>query len=120
MDVSASVVLAPARYDCPLCNFASTRNQWISHLRSVHKHDKFNVVCTKCASFVSNVYRKHRKALSASGDARNFTSASDVPNAQSSSYEPNDLQVDQSSARSRGGMTRLTFTQGSTLMIYSD
>ena len=110
MDVSASVALATARYDCPLCNFASpTRNQWISHLRSVHNDDNFNVVCgisdckatyTKCASFVSHVYQKHREALSVSGDVRNFTFTSDVPDAQSSSYEPNDLQIDQPVARS--------------------
>ena len=112
MDVSASVAIATERYDCPLCNFASpTRNQWISHLRSVHHNDdNFSVVCgirdctatyTKCASIVSHVYRKHREALSVSGDARSFTTTSLVPDAQLSSYyDPSDLQIDQSVSRS--------------------
>ncbi len=60
--------------DCPLCNFSSpSKNLWLSHLRSVHsKDDDFLVVCdidecgarySKCASFVSHVYRQHRGRL---------------------------------------------------------
>lgn len=60
--------------DCPLCNFsAPTRSLWLSHLRSVHNEDEnFAVTCSingcgasysKCASFVSHLYRQHREAV---------------------------------------------------------
>ena len=60
--------------DCPLCNFnAPTWGLWLSHIRSVHKEDEnFAVTCnigecaslyTKCASFVSHVYRQHRDVV---------------------------------------------------------
>ena len=56
---------------CPLCNFsAPTWSLWLSHLRGVHSDDEnFLVTCgingcvacyTKCASFVSHLYRQHR------------------------------------------------------------
>ena len=55
-----------------MCNFnAPSRNLWLSHLRSVHNEDdEFNITCgindcvntyTRCASFVSHVYRQHRE-----------------------------------------------------------
>lgn len=61
-------------YDCSLCNFsAPTINLWLSHLRNVHSKDEnFAITCginecpasySKCASFVSHVYRQHRNAL---------------------------------------------------------
>ena len=63
-----------AMYECPLCNFnAPTRSLWLSHLRSVHHDDdNFHVNCgidgctsqySRCASFVSHVYRQHREVV---------------------------------------------------------
>lgn len=59
---------------CSMCNFnAPTRSLWLSHLRSVHRDDvEFNVTCgidncantyTRCASFVTHVYRQHRESF---------------------------------------------------------
>lgn len=59
---------------CPMCQFSTPiRNLWLSHLRAVHKEDEnFSVTCginncfnsyTRCASFVSHVYRQHREAI---------------------------------------------------------
>ena len=58
-------------HECPLCNFtAPTRNLWLSHIRCVHHDDEnFTITCginecastySRCASFVSHVYRQHR------------------------------------------------------------
>ena len=67
---------------CPLCNFnAPTRNLWLSHIRSVHhEDDNFFVTCgidectstyTRCASFVSHVYRQHRNVVVSSKNSEN-------------------------------------------------
>ena len=56
----------------PLCNFlAPTVSLWLGHIRSVHSDGSgFLIECcstqyTKCASFVSHMYRKHRNELGA-------------------------------------------------------
>lgn len=61
-----------ASCECPLCNFsAPSRNLWLSHIRNVLLFfplpvELMNVVVpiyTKCASFVSHVYRQHRDII---------------------------------------------------------
>ena len=70
MSTSASM----SSYKCPLCNFAApTRCLWLSHIRGVHHNDEnFTIICginecvstySKCASFVSHVYRQHRDEI---------------------------------------------------------
>ena len=60
--------------DGPLCDFSCpTKALWLSHLRSVHSQDEdFTITCdinecnasyTKCASFVSHIYRQHRGVI---------------------------------------------------------
>ena len=66
-----SCVIMASTCECPLCNFsAPSRSLWLSHIRNVHYNDtSFNLTCginectstyTRCASFVSHVYRQHR------------------------------------------------------------
>ena len=57
--------------ECVFCNFeAPSWTLWLGHVRSVHASDPdFEIECcdtkyTKCSSFVSHVYRKHRSELS--------------------------------------------------------
>lgn len=68
--------VATSSCDCPLCNFSSpSRGLWLSHLRSVHSKDNdFFISCdingcgssySRCASFVSHIYRQHREIIMA-------------------------------------------------------
>ena len=56
---------------CSFCNFlAPSLTLWLSHVRTVHGSDPaFEIECcsvkySKCSSFVSHMYRKHRNELS--------------------------------------------------------
>ena len=81
---------------CSMCDFsAPTRGLWLSHLRAVHNEDdNFNITCgidncwnsyTRCASFVSHVYRQHREVILV--QRSNFGSSN---NDSSSSFEVED------------------------------
>ncbi len=74
--------------NCPLCNFISpNRNLWLSHIRGVHSNDDdFSMVCgisectatySKCSSFISHVYRKHRDVLSVPDKVEHSTCSSE-------------------------------------------
>lgn len=93
---------------CPLspCNFlATTIGLWLSHVRVVHKEDpSFVLECcettyTKCASFVTHVYRRHRDVLgpksvraSDSFDASTSNSISQADSISTIYIEPSLLQ----------------------------
>ena len=82
------------------CNFnAPARNLWLSHLRSVHSEDDdFDITCgidnctnsyTRCASFVTHVYRQHRESF-----ITHHSKASSLrSNAQSSQMETDEMPV---------------------------
>ena len=73
-----------------------TRELWLSHLRGVHiDDDNFSIVCginhcdafySKCSSFLSHVYRKHRGELSAANQAEHPATELDI---DTSSEQPN-------------------------------
>ncbi len=74
--------------NCPLCNFISpNRNLWLSHIRGVHSNDDdFSMACgisectatySKCSSFISHVYRKHRDVLSVPDKVEHSTCSSE-------------------------------------------
>lgn len=90
-----------ASYNCPLCNFISpTRNLWLSHIRSVHSDDDhFSLVCgisgcsafySKCSSFVSHVYRKHRDILCAPEETGQSSPINTAQEPRTSTSEPSD------------------------------